>query len=69
MLRAWAYEQLTAAYELVEEEEFAKALEKLQQMEKSDRPNDYERALMLQAFAHIYGVQENYPEAIRYFEE
>ena len=42
--------------------------DKLQQMEEGMRLSDYERALVLQTYGFIYAQQEQYTQALDYFE-
>jgi tetratricopeptide (TPR) repeat protein len=62
-----AYRRLSSVHELMGEEKFDEALERLQAMEKMAL-SDYEEALLFQTYGFLYAQQGNYGPAITAFE-
>jgi tetratricopeptide (TPR) repeat protein len=50
------------------DEKYDKALNELRDLEKSDRVNEYERALMHQTYAYVYYAMGEYAKSVRSFE-
>ena len=67
-LREWAFKRLTAAQEALANDDYATAIEKLDQMKGSTRLNSHEIALMHQTWAYLHSEQENYEKSIVAFE-
>ncbi|GAB4171339.1 MAG: hypothetical protein Kow0020_05950 [Wenzhouxiangellaceae bacterium] len=68
LLSESTYKRLNSAFEKLGEEQYREALEDLRKLYKS-RLSDYEKASVAQAIGYAEAQLENYPEAIRYFEE
>ncbi len=60
------YKQLTRVHELMDEERYGQALERLKGMRPSKK-RSYEQALVGQTFGYLYAAQEQYPQAIEAF--
>jgi tetratricopeptide (TPR) repeat protein len=67
-VREWSAKRLNAAQEAMVAGNIPEALAKLDEMKKSTRINDYERALMYQSYGYAYGQQEKYAESLKAFE-
>ncbi|MGH8496847.1 MAG: tetratricopeptide repeat protein [Gammaproteobacteria bacterium] len=62
------YKRLSAVHELMGNNKQGEALDKLRALSES-RLDDYAQALVSQTFGFLYAQEENYPEAIKYFEQ
>ena len=62
-----AYRRLSSVHDLMGEEKFEQALERLQAMERMAL-SDYEEALLFQTYGFVYAQQGNYGPAITAFE-
>ncbi len=65
---AWTSQHLNKVGALLAEDQYTKAREKLNSLLSSVKDNSFEAGLVNQAFAYSYALQENYPQAIAYFE-
>lgn len=63
------YKRLTKVHELIGEEQYGEALERLEKLEKSVRRNDYENAMVLQTYGFIWAQKGNYSRAASYFQK
>lgn len=64
-----ARQGLARVYQQIEEAEYDQALDALQRMDLRLRHNAAEKALLLQAYGHVYASRQEYPEAISAFAE
>lgn len=61
------YRRLSVIHELMGNQKYAEALDKLRTLEKS-RLEPYEEALLFQTYGFVYASQDDYPRSIQYFE-
>ncbi|MCB2106751.1 MAG: hypothetical protein KDE14_03570 [Rhodobacteraceae bacterium] len=61
------FDALTAAQAAIEAKNYPEAKRVLDQINLSEKLNEYERATIQQTYAYLYAEQENYPSAIEAF--
>lgn len=64
----WTGKQLNRVNELLADEQYEKARKTLRDLLDSVEDNPYEAGIVQQAFAYTYALQDNYPFAIKHFE-
>ncbi len=63
------YKQLTKVHELMQKEDYAEALAKLNALRPRVQHNGYEQAVVLQTYSHLYVAMERYALAIESIEQ
>ncbi len=63
------YKRLTKIHELIGEEAYNEALERLDKLTDSVRRNAYEHAMVLQTYGFIWAQRGDYPKAADYFQK
>ena len=62
------YKRLTKIHELIGEENYSEALQRLDKLVSSVKRDDYEHAMVLQTYGFIYAQRGDYPKAAEYFQ-
>lgn len=68
-MRERVYKKLSEAQEMVEKEQFADAINRLDELKKDEDLNSYERAMTWNFIAYTYSSQEKYKEALNAFQQ
>ncbi len=63
------YKRLSKIHELIGEEQYSEALQRLEKLESSVKRNDYELAMVLQTYGFIWAQRGNYTKAAGYFQQ
>ncbi|MGJ8667892.1 MAG: tetratricopeptide repeat protein [Oceanococcus sp.] len=63
------YKRLAKIHELIGEEEYNEALQRLQKLESSVKRNEYEYAMVLQTYGFIWAQRGDYGKAASYFQK
>ena len=61
------YKRLSKIHELMGEEKYSDALQRLDKLQDSVKRNDYEHAMVLQTYGYIWAQRGNYSKAASYF--